>query len=145
MCCNIKRQEKVLLHPRKGLSVKGTGAFTWSVGSSSVLGVSSRSAAQHRRSCHSHRGVFVLLREPIQAAAQSWDSSPAPVLNEGSAVFPCPGQTPHPSCAPSPSHPFLPFPLFPPKPSETAPLAVAPVPFHCFVSSPSFLAALDRE
>lgn len=134
----LKGKKSCSCNPRKGLSVKDMGVFTWSVGSSSVLGVSSRSAAQHRRSCHSHRGVFVLLREPIQAAAQSWDSSPAPVLNEGSAVFPCPDQTPHPSCAPSPSHPFLPFPLFPQNQGRLPPLAV---PFHCFVSSPSFISS----
>lgn len=140
MCCNIKRQEKLLLHPHKGLPVKDMGVFTLSVGSSSVLGVSSRSAAQHRRSCHSHRGVFVLLREAIQAAAQSWDSSPAPVLNEGPAVFPCPDQTPHPSCAPNPSHPFLPFPLFPQ--NQGCPISS---PIHSSVSSPSFIAALELQ
>lgn len=108
ICSNIKRQEKLLLHPRKGLSIKDMGVITCSVGSSSVLGVSSRSAAQHRRSCHSHRGVFVLLREPIQAAAQSWDSSPAPVLNEGSAVFPCPTRLPTLPVRPAhPTHSFL--------------------------------------
>lgn len=122
------------------------GVFTLNAGSGSVLGVSSRSAARHRRPCPSHRGVFVLLREAIQTAAQSGDSSPAPVLNEGSAVFPWPDQSPHPSCVPNPSHPFLPFSLFPPNRRETGPLAVSRValgPEPPFVCSPSFIAALE--
>lgn len=125
ICCNIKRAEGSKSLSRiltKTFQIQWrTGVCTLNVGSGSVLRVSSRSAALHRRPCHSHRDVFVLLREAIQAAAQSRDSSSAPVLNEGPAVFPLPSQTPHPSCARSPSHPSLPFPLFSPKTKGVCP------------------------
>lgn len=145
MRCDIKRAEG-----RESLSrglIKTfkiqwrTGAFTLSAGSGSVLGVSSRSAARHRRPCHSHRGVFVLLREAIQAAAQSGDSSPAPVLNEGSAVFPWPDSPPFLRAQPIPPIPS--FSSLSPK-TKTGPFSVSRValgPECSLVSSPSFIAA----
>lgn len=58
---------KAYSHPIKVFQIKSrAGVFTLRAGSVCVLGVSSGSGALQRRPFHSHRGVFVLLREAIQ-------------------------------------------------------------------------------
>lgn len=58
---------KALLTSQKVFQIQSrAGVFTLRAGTGSALGVSSRSVALQRRPFHSHRGVFVLLREAIQ-------------------------------------------------------------------------------
>lgn len=111
---------KALLTSRKVFqSQSRAGVFTLRAGTDSVLGVSSRSVALQRRLFHSHRGVFVLLREAIQQPHR------ARILLQPRAEWrarcvPRHNQTLLPSCVPGPARPFLPFPLPPPRLMEAA-------------------------
>lgn len=71
--CMMRRNMKELMSespahiPKKVFQIQSrAGVFTLRAGTGSVQGVSSRSVALQRRPFHSHRGVFVLLREAIQ-------------------------------------------------------------------------------
>lgn len=84
------------------------GVFTLWAGTDSVLGVSSRFVALQRRLFHSHRGVFVLLREAIQQPHR------ARILLQPRAEWrvrcvPRHNQTLLPSCVPSPAWPARSF------------------------------------
>lgn len=105
--------------PKKAFQLQSrAGVFTLRAGTSSALGVSSRSVALQRRPFHSHRGVFVLLREAIQLPHRAriilrpraeWRARCVPPARPDSPPFLC-------------AQPIPPVPSFPPHPHPPPPL-----------------------